>query len=80
MERVSMQDLYRSDGQINFFGWLLFFGTLLALGYAIYQSHCNIKKMKSDESMLQIEIAGLKKENEFMRKDLERIKSILNIS
>lgn len=79
MERVSINDLYRSNGQINLFGWLFFFATLLALGYTAYQAHCNIQRMKTDEKLLKTEIKILKDENAAMKNDIIRIKEILKI-
>lgn len=49
MEAVSMQTLYNSHGKVNWFGWIMFFGTLLIIGFTIYQFCTNIKKNSREE-------------------------------
>lgn len=49
MEPISMQTLYNSHGKVNWFGWTMFIGTLLIIGYTIYQFCMNIKKNNREE-------------------------------
>lgn len=58
MEAISMNTLYNSHGKVNWFGWIMFFGTLLVIGYTIYQFCINYKKDKLGEE------AQMKKLNE----------------
>lgn len=58
MEAVSMSTLYNSHGKVNWFGWIIFLGSLLAIGYTIYQLCINYKKNKRDDE------AQVKKLNE----------------
>lgn len=51
MEAVSTNTLFNSHGKINFFGWIVFLGTLFTMGYAIYQLYLSINKMNRDEEI-----------------------------
>lgn len=44
-----MNTLYNSHGKVNWFGWIMFFGTLIVIGYTIYQFCINYKKNRRDE-------------------------------
>lgn len=49
MESVSMQTLYNSHGKVNWFGWIMFFGTLIIIGFTIYQFCISLKKNSREE-------------------------------
>ena len=49
MEPVSMSTLYNSHGKINWFGWIIFFSTLLAVSYTVYSFCVNYKKDRRNE-------------------------------
>lgn len=59
MEPVSMSTLYNSNGKINWFGWIIFLGTLFIIGYNAYQWYINSKKIKRDEAMQEKKIMEL---------------------
>lgn len=49
MEAVSMNTLYNSNGKVNWFGWIVFSGTLFIIGYSIYQLVMSIRKNRREE-------------------------------
>jgi len=54
MESVSMNTLYNSHGKVNWFGWVMFLGTLLVISYTIYQFCVSIKRTnKSEEDQMK---------------------------
>lgn len=49
MEAVSMQNLYNSKGKINWFGWIIFIGTIALIFFNLYQVYLNLQGMKKRE-------------------------------
>lgn len=51
MEAISTQTLFNSHGKINWFGWIIFLGTVFLIGYSMYQLYLSINKMNTDEEI-----------------------------
>jgi hypothetical protein len=51
MEPVSMQNLYNSNGKINWFGWIIFLATIALILYSLYQCYLEVKQMNKDEQV-----------------------------
>lgn len=56
---VSMQDLFTADGKANIFGWVIFIGTILIIGFTIYQLYLTITKIRTSDESQQKKIAEL---------------------
>lgn len=50
MEAVSTTNLFKSNGKINWWGWIAFTGTLLIIGFTIYQWVESIRKRNREEN------------------------------